>query len=334
MRNRMYLLLAALLLCSTRLQAQTLESLSENNGRPEQRVNGIVATFSPFAEGRATTEGVLRFNGAVDETNAIWSFLVNPSTGMYISYVLVIERLPDPTKLKITIAPMPEESLDVFRETVWAKMLELRWPKRPSYSPSPPPSYPEPLVINLNDVVKIPLWVNAGTEWGVVGDKIRFAVDRPRPARDFTIDDVKFNLASFRLIINGEVRSGERELKGFYLGAQPAFYLPGKGVFVFSIRPHEGYDFQKIGVADGNKISFSYGGDKFEWVNRYPVLPYSGPNGGIWNLWVMLDTNFQPSQETVEAHKLLSKGNCCVYYNWDLKPADKPPSSKTSSSKK
>jgi hypothetical protein len=330
MRNRMYLLLAALLLFSTRLQAQTLESLAKTNGSPEQHVNGIVATFSPFAEGRATAEGVLRFNGAVDETNAIWSFLVNPSTGMYISYVLLIERLPDPTKLKITIGPMPEDSLDIFSGTVWAKMIELRWPNKPSYTPSPPPSYPEPLVINLNDVVKIPLWVNAGTEWGVVGDKIRFAKDRPKPAREFTIDDVKFNLSNFRLLVNGEVRSGERELRGFGLGELPAFYMPGKGIFVISFRPREGYDFQKIGVADGNKISFTYGGDKYEWVNRSPVLP----DGGPWNLWVMLDPNFRPSQETIEAHKLLSKGNCCVYYAWDLKPADKPSSSKTSSSEK
>jgi len=322
MRNSAILLLAALLLCSTRLQAQTLESLAKGNGSPEQRVNGIVATFSSFAEGRANADGILRFNYNHADVNAIESYLINPSTGMYIGYALFIERLPDSTKLKITIGPLPEKLVNHFRGTVMGKLLEMEWPKSPSYTPAPPPSYPEPLVINLNDVIKIPLWVNPGTEWGVVGDEIRFALDRPTPARDFTIDDLKFNLSNFRLIINGEVRSGESELKGFGLGELPAFYLPGKGVFVISIRQREGYDFQKIGVAEKNKISFSYDGDKYEWVNRYPVLP----DGGPWNLWIMLDSKFRPNPEALEANQRLSKGNCCMYYAWDLN--DKPLSSK------
>lgn len=106
MRNRMYLILAALLLCSIQLQAQTLEDQAQRQS-PIQRMKGIVATFSSFAEGRATTEGILRFYGADDDENWISSLLINPSTGTFIGYLLVIERLPDPAKLKITIAPMP-----------------------------------------------------------------------------------------------------------------------------------------------------------------------------------------------------------------------------------
>jgi hypothetical protein len=328
MRNRIYLLLAALLLCSIQLQAQTLEYLAKSAGNPEQRVNGVVATFSSFAEGRATAEGVLRFNGADDDDNTIGSFLINLSTGMYIGYVLVIERLPNPTKLKITIKPMPEETIEVTRKTIFGKLLELKWPDRPSYVPAPPPSYPEPIVINMTDVIKIPLWVKAGTEWGVVGDQIRFAIDRPRPAHDFTLDDVAFKLTDFRLIINGEIRSGEREVDGIS-GPLPSFYVPGKGLFIISLRSHEGCDFQKIGVAEGNKISFSYGGEKYELVSRDTVLPY----GGKWHLWVGLDTSYQPSPDLVEAYKLLSKGNCCVFAMTGLDVVNKPPSSKTSSKK-
>jgi len=309
MRNRIYLLLAALLLCSIQLQAQTLEHLAQSAGSPEQRVNGVVATFSSFAEGRATAEGVLRFNGANDDERAIGSFLVNLSTGMYIGYVLYIERLPDPTKLKITIKPMPEEAIEATRKTVFGKLLVLKWPNRPSYDPAPPPSYPEPIVINMTDVIKIPLWVKAGTEWGVVGDRIRFAIDRPRPAREFTLDDVALKLTDYRLIINGEVRSGERELEGIE-GPLPSFYVPGKGLFILSIRPHEGYAFQKVGMAEGNKISFSYGADKYELVSRDSVIPF----GGKWHIWVLLVTGYQPNPEVLEAYKLLSKGNCCEYF--------------------
>jgi hypothetical protein len=323
MRNRIYLLFATLLLCSIQLRAQTLEYLAKSSGSPEQRVNGIVATFSSFAEGRATAEGVLRFNGSDEDEQAIGSFLINLSTGMYIGYQLHIERLPDPTKLKITIMPMSEETIEATRKTVFGKLLELKWPNRPSYVPAPPPSYPEPIVINLTDVIKIPLWVKAGTEWGVVGDQIRFAVDRPKPAREFTLDDVAFKLTEFRLIINGEVRSGEREVDGIS-GPLPSVYVPGKGLFIISLRPHEGYDFQKSGVAEGNKISFSYGGDNYEWVSRDTVLPY----GGKWHIWVELDTSYKPSPDLVEAYKLISKGNCCVFAMTSLGDVKKPPSPK------
>jgi hypothetical protein len=323
MRNRMYLLLASLLLCSIQLRAQTLELLAQSAGSPEQRVNGVVATFSSFAEGRATADGVLRFNGADDDDNTIGSFLINLSTGMYIGYVLVIERQPDPTKLKITIKPMPEETIEVTRKTIFGKLLELKWPNRPSYVPAPPPSYPEPIVINMTDVIKIPLWVKAGTEWGVVGDQIRFAIDRPRPAREFTLDDVAFKLTDFRLIINGEVRSGEREVDGIS-GPLPSFYVPGKGLFIISLRPREGHNFQKIGVAEGNKISFSYSGDKYEWVGHDSVIAF----GGKWDIWVLLETDYHPNPDLVEAYKLLSKGNCCVFATTGLDYYKKPPPSK------
>jgi hypothetical protein len=306
MRNSIYLLLAALLLCSIQLQAQTLEQLSQGWGGPTQRVNGVVVTFSSFVEGRGTAEGVLRFNGSKE--NVIGSILVNRSTGEWIGYTLVIDRLPDPTKLKISIFPLPKGSGDIMRKGFLGKWLEVKLENRLSYDPSPLPSSPKPTVIDVNDVVKIPLWINAGAEYGVIGDQIRFAIDRPRPARDFTLDDVSFKLADFRLFINGELRSGESA--GLDLeGPLPSLYIPGKGVFVLSIKQREGYDFQKLGVVEGNKISFSHGGDKYEWVSREPVIA----QGGIWNLWVLLDTDKKPTPESLKVHQLRSKGNCCVY---------------------
>jgi hypothetical protein len=335
MRNRIYLLLATFLLCSIQLQAQTLEDQAQRQS-PIQRVNGIVATFSSFAEGRATTEGILRFYGADDDHNLITSLLINPSTGTFIGYLLVIERLPDSAKLKITIGPLPEDAGDEMRKGIFGKLLQARWPNKSDFTVAPPASYPEPIVINLTDVIKIPLWVKAGTEWGVVGDQIRFAIDQPKPARDFTLDDVTLKLANCRLIINGEVRSGERELRGF-AAPHPSFYVPGKGAFVLSIKPREvdrrhhkdlglreGAYFQKIGVAEGNKISFSYGGDNYEWVSSEPVIAF----GGKWNIWVLYLADYKEDADLMEAYKLLSKGNCCSFFGADLGDEPKPSSSK------
>ena len=331
MRNRMYLLLAALLLCSIQLRAQTIGDQARDYlaKLDKQQVNGIEATFSSFTEGRATAEGIVRIlHPDPDDKNAIMVILINPSTGKIIAYDLAIERLPEPTKLKITINPADygsTEEINAAREKE-LKMLETLWPTKRGYTPSHLQSSPEPIVINIKDVIKIPLWVNVGTEWGVIGDRIHFAFAKeatPGPAKDFTLDDVKFKLADFRLIINGEVRSGEG--KDLDLEApHPSFFVPGKGLFILSIRPREGHNFQKIGVAEGNKISFSYGGDKYEWVSSEPVIT----QGGRWNIWVLLDTDYQPQPELVELYKLRSKGNCCVFANSAFDDVKKPPSSK------
>ncbi len=329
MRNRIYLLLAALLLCSIRLQAQTVgdqarEYLTKLNKR---QVNGIEVTFSSFTEGRATAEGIIRMLFPdPDDKNAIGCILINPSTGKIIPYLLAVERLPEPTKLKITIKPARDDSSDKMDAAKASKLLETIWPTKRGYTLTSPPSYSEPIVINITDVIKIPLWVNAGTEWGVIGDQIRFAIAKdppPEPAKDFTLDDVKFKFAGFRLIINGEARSGEGKDLDLE-GPLPSFFVPGKGVFILSIRPREGHNFQKIGVAEGNKISFSYGGDKYEWVSREPVIA----QGGRLNIWVLIDTDSQPLPEMVEVYKLLSKGNCCVFHNFKLDNLPKHPPSK------
>jgi hypothetical protein len=68
--------------------------------------------------------------------------------------------------------------------------------------------------------------------------------------------------------------------------------LPDRGRFVFSITPHEGYDFQKIGFVQENKIAFQIAGDRYEWISSTPV--FSG--GG--NLWVLHDPEYLPQNES------------------------------------
>ena len=68
------------------------------------------------------------------------------------------------------------------------------------------------------------------------------------------------------------------------------FYVQGHGRFIFSLAPRDGYEFQKVGVVDGNRIEFIMGGDRYEWLSASPIL--SG--GGAWNVWVLHDPKYSP----------------------------------------
>src|SRR3712207_8722088 len=48
--------------------------------------------------------------------------------------------------------------------------------------------------------------------------------------------------------------------------------LRDRGRFVFSLVPRAGYDFRKAARLEGNKISFEWEGERFEWVSTEPVV--------------------------------------------------------------
>lgn len=195
-----------------------------------------------------------------------------------------------------------------MRDSIWFRRFAEKWPNKRNNDPTPLPRYPEPKIIDISDVVELTLWVNPDNG-AQIGDRWRFKPDQPTPLRDFTLDEVTLKLTAHRLLINGEARSGDKLRSGGFVAPLPWFSVPGRGRFVFSIQPHEGYDFQKIGVIDDNRISFTHGGDKYEWVSSLPIINERGK----WNLWVLHDPNFEPSKQAVENANLIRDGNCCHY---------------------
>jgi hypothetical protein len=287
-------------LCSAPANAQRSE---DEQGL---RVNGVVVKFSLFAKGHATNEGVERIYSI--DGNTIERTLINASTGVYVGYSLQVERLENSTKLKISVKPLPREAIQRMRDSVWFKKFAQKWSDMRHYDPTPLPRYPEPLIIDINDSLELTLFINP-ENGAQIGDRLRFEPDQPAPPRDFTLDEVVLKLIDHRLFINGEARNGDQPFVGGFAAPLPWFSVPGRGRFIFSIQPHEGYDFRKIGVIDDNKITFTHGGDKYEWVSSLPIINQRGK----WNLWVLLDPNFEPSKQALDDTNLISKGNCCLY---------------------
>ena len=270
------------------------------------KLNGVVVYISTIAMGRITNEGVRRSLNIDDERNTVEMTLINDLTGLYIGYGLQVELLDQATKLRISIKPLSEEANQQVRNSIWAKQLAAKWPNKAGIDPQPLPRYPAPQIVNLDDTLTLALWVNPETG-ATVSDRIRFELDQPSPARDFTLNEVRLNLSDFRLLINGTVRSGERRFTGVS-GSLPWLYVPGKGRFIFSLQPHPANNFQKVGLIERNKLSFSYEGDNYEWISSAPIL-----GSGNWNLWVLFDGNFKEPAGALTEVNQISNGNCCLY---------------------
>jgi hypothetical protein len=106
------------------------------------------------------------------------------------------------------------------------------------------------------------------------------------PPRDFALEDVYLQVKNCELRIDGA--SVYKSPGGSLSGPLIWLALRDRGRFVFSLVPRPGYDFQKSARLEGNKISFEWSGESFEWVSSEPVVSL----GGNWNLWVMHDPDY------------------------------------------
>lgn len=123
----------------------------------------------------------------------------------------------------------------------------------------------------------------------VAADKSRLqlAPVAPVPARDFAVTNVELAVSNYQLKVDGtplHTASVRRSCTGSLLW----FALPDQGRFIFSLAPHAGYAFEKVGVIEDNKIAFSWKGVRYEWVSEAPIVG----SGGVWNLWVLHDATY------------------------------------------
>ena len=61
-----------------------------------------------------------------------------------------------------------------------------------------------------------------------------------------------------------------------------------------SLFPRKGFNLQKIGVVEDNKLSFIFKGDNYRFVSSSPIIG----SGGKWNVWVLHDPNYKPANQT------------------------------------
>ncbi len=256
---------------------------------------------SENAEQRIRTINVLSSISGVNIVHRIFSDRENK---VHFGYDLEIKKNEKTGKFVVTFKAL---SVNLFVSDSEAKKL---------------PKYPEPLEISEGDAISIDLLENPKTKAKIV-DFIKVVLTDPNSPKDtasrviipdifssqvitrivtskdstpkdLAIDEIKMQTFGTNLSVNGK-RIFEK--KSVAIGSNIYFYLKGKGRFILSPFPRAGFDFQKTGVIDDNKISFTMNGDNYEISSATPIMCF----GGKWNLWVLYEPNYRPkNEETME----------------------------------
>ena len=213
----------------------------------------------------------------------------------YFGYDLAIEKLGETGKFKVTIKPL-SKALDKLMNSATSYSGEK--PNYINFTEKSLPKYPDAVTIDDGDTITLDILENRKTNMKIAdfikitAKPHKFAApyfSEREKAKDFTLNDVNLMLDKPEISINGQKSNHGTKASGNVVWV----YIPGKGRFIFSFRPQTESNFQKTGMILDNKIIFEYAGEKYEITNRSPVLN----SGGKWNLWVMFDQNYQPSND-------------------------------------
>ena len=234
----------------------------------------------------------LSFSSLEVESNVIHRVLVDEAGSFFFGYDLVIEPLLSSKQFRVTVRPLSPD----FEQRLRARKSFQTRSVHPNFNASNFPAAPQ--VIHDGDAFALDVLINPRT--GVrISDVLKVSFEQASlrdvapsegsAPRDFTVADVALKMSNYKLFVDGELIAGAKPT-GACAGPVIWFYAPGRGRFIFSLIPQPGYDFKKAAVIDHNKIAFTHGGERFEWVSSSAVVGI----GGNWNLYVLHDPAYVP----------------------------------------
>jgi hypothetical protein len=277
MRSKIWILL----LC---IQAFAFTALAQNPAKRQlvlQLANGgFVAFRSEMPANGNSLAALLYAQAFAGENRIIHRVLTDAQQNVVFGYDLWITS--DPLTKKFSVAVLPAD--EAFRRT-FLKGTFATFPKSTT-----------PQTLDDGDAVSLELLVNRESGAKIV-DVVSVTFDRTRlrenhleaAPKDFTLEAVELRMKNYTLLLNGNEVSKSKSSIGC-TGALLWLYIPGRGRFIFSLVPREGYDFAKVAVLDENRIAFTIDNEHYEWVSSDSIIP----SGGTWNLWVLRDTNYTP----------------------------------------
>lgn len=244
--------------------------------------------------GAAEVEAALLAQALLGEGNTVHRVLMDREGGVVFAYDLHVEPSAPLRRFTVTAKPVGAE----FEQ----QLLRARRAAAPATQGAARIATliraAEPQTLDDGDTVSLDLLVNPQT--GVrVADVFKVSFDRARlwqaAPRDFTADIAQLAVRDHTLLVGGEFVAGGRAARGVS-GALVWFHVPGRGRFVLSLVPRDGYDFRKIALIEENRISFEFKGERYEWVSGGTVVA----GGGTWHAWLLHDPDYTPEIASAE----------------------------------
>lgn len=245
---------------------------------------------------RSSTElqrgaSVLSSQAVIDDNHIIHRVLEDNAGRVIFGYDLLVASNPAAKQFKIEVRPLDRQ----FE----SKLKSEKANGSVSYQPEMVATFPkpnEPQMLDDGDAFSLDLLVNQNAGVKIV-DVVRVTFSRPgvwdvnprMVPRDFTLDAVELTMKDYRLLVDGNAIGAGKSANGV-AGALLWFYVSDRGRFIVSLVPRPGYEFQKAGIIDENRIEFTLDGAHYEWLSSSPILP----GGGVWNLWILHDPNYAP----------------------------------------
>ncbi len=227
------------------------------------------------------------YTSTATDKNIIHRVMIDRKSKIYFGYDLEVFPLEDNKQFEILIKPLSVKDVSSVVSRIGnSNDLTLR----------SLPKYPEKLTIQDGDTIVLDILENPQTK-EKVSDFIRvtrskqksftYSSNNEKP-KDFTINDVQLSLTGFETYVNDEkVKFSGGGMSGSIIWT----FFPNKGRFILSAVEQSSPNFQKIGLIDDKTITFNYEGVNYKFVSNNPVLG----SGGKWNLWVMFDQNYKPT---------------------------------------
>ena len=256
--------------------------------------SGFYVAFSTTPSGDPDgARGWSSFAEAYFASNTIRRVFVDSGGSLYFGYSLVVEPLPSSKQFRVSVRPLSSQDEQELRARKPFQSRSIH----PNYNADAFERSAAPQVIADGDTFALDVLVNPKTGDRVTDfvtvstsdTRLKAIAAQDIAPRDFTLDDVEMRMINYQLLINGELAAVGKK-SGACAGSVIWFYLTERGRFIFSLAPQRGYDFQKIGVIDRNKIKFTLDNERYELVSDLPVVGSGGP----WNLYVLYDPNYVP----------------------------------------
>lgn len=261
----------------------------------------IKTETTPPTDSRGAFGNIYSYN-ETNSGNVIHRVMTDTKNKIYFGYDLEVEPLGEAGKFKISIKPLSKAPGQLIGQNNKSgsgsnRVLVGNMPNYDDFTTQTLPKYPEPVIVGDGDTLTLDLLENPQTK-AKISDLIKiifkssqwpYYLSEEKQVKDFTIDEVMLKLEKPKISINDK----SFQTNSSIAGQINSIYIQGKGRFFFSFSPQPGYDFQKIGTIQNNKISFDLGGDHYEIVSKTPILGA----GGNWNLWVLHDPNYQPTDK-------------------------------------